>query len=71
MSAHSSALCFLVFFKQFLLVRWSANKLFLVKMPIFALCGIAYSLYKLLIIIRKSEFIDSNLLQCDTLVVVA
>ena len=71
MSAHSSALCSLVFFKQFLLVRWSANKHFLVKMPIFAFCSIAYSLYKLLNIIRKSEFIDSNLLQCDSLVAVA
>ena len=29
-----------------------------------------YSMYKLLNIIRKSEFMDSNLLQCDTLVAV-
>ena len=37
-------------------------------MPKFALC--IYSMYKLLYIIRKSEFMDSNLLQFDTPVAV-
>ena len=30
-----------------------------------------YSMYKLLNNIRKSEYMDSNLLQCDTVVAVA
>ena len=35
------------------------------------ICTLQYSMYKLLNIIRKSEFMDSNLLQCDTVVAVA
>ena len=33
-------------------------------------CNLPYGMYKLLNIIRKSEFMDSNLLQYDTLVAV-
>ena len=40
MSAHSSALCSLIFCKQLLLVRHRANKRFFVEIPKFALCSI-------------------------------
>ena len=68
MSPHFSALCSLVLFKQFLLVRCSANMHFLEFAKIYTL---QYSMYKLLNNIRKSEFMDSNLLQCDAVVAVA
>ena len=64
MIAYSSALCSLIFFKQFLLIRQCINKHFLVEMPKFALCS------AVCINIRKGEFMNSNLLQCDTLVAV-
>ena len=35
------------------------------------MCTLQYSMYKLLNIIRKSEFMGINLLQCDTVVAVA
>ena len=68
MSSHSSALCSLILFKQFLFVRYSANKHFLVKMPKFSLCSTVC--INLLNIIWKSKFMNSNVLQCDTLVAV-
>ena len=68
MSAYFSALCSLILFKQFLLIRQQINKHFLVEMPKFALA--ACSMYKLLNIFRKIEFMNSNLLQCNTLVAV-
>ena len=64
MNAYSSALCSLILFTQFLLIRQRINKYFLVEMPKFALA--ACSMYKVLNIIRKIEFMNSNLLQCDT-----
>ena len=66
MSAYFSALYSPILFKQFLLIRQRINEHFLVEMPKFAAC----SMYKLLNIIRKIEFMNSKLLQCSTLVAV-